>query len=77
MVERKNLASFTPNNPAPAYISINTAGIDGSMVEVTVRSEGKPDGSTGDVGVIVMNRWQFDKIVREALAALEKPGSAS
>jgi len=64
----KCLAAYTAADPLyPPYVSINYVG---TMVEITVRSPAKADGSCGDVAVIKMNIFNFRKTMREALGAI-------
>ena len=54
-----NLFAYTaPGASYPEYISVNRRKSDG-MIEITVRSAAKADGSCGDTGVIVLHRGQL------------------
>ncbi|HWX30997.1 MAG TPA: hypothetical protein VNZ53_26610 [Steroidobacteraceae bacterium] len=70
MTDRKNLAAYTPGVASSPYISINTAGPDGSMVEITVRSEGTLDGNFGPTATIVLNRFHAIQVMEDAVKAI-------
>jgi hypothetical protein len=62
--KERNLASYTPpGSNYPPYLSINYRN---TMVEITVRSEAKPDGTQGETATIRMNLWHFNKVIEDA-----------
>lgn len=66
--DRVNLSAYTTPYNNPAYISINYYRDSPTVkLEITIRSEGKDDGTLGNTAVIRMDYFYFKKLVQEAL----------
>lgn len=68
-MSRVCLGAYTaPGVTYPEYVSINT--VEGGLIEITVRSPTKRDGSCGDTSAMMMSRAEFMRMLDGAESKL-------